>query len=53
MRVIRYHYFNMDNININKLEILEGEYHSGDGEILVERETVSIKKYDVEDENNK
>lgn len=47
--VTRYHYLDLDNININKLELIEGEYPKDDTEVLVERSTSFLKEYEVGD----
>lgn len=46
----RYYYFNLDDINVNKLELLEGKFPNNNTEILVERETSKLKKYNIGDE---
>lgn len=47
--VIRYYYLDLNNININKLELLEGSLPS-DFEVLVERKTARLKEYNIGDE---
>lgn len=47
--VIRYYYLDFDNININKLELIEGSFPKTNNEIVVERKTGDIKSYKVGD----
>lgn len=48
--VYRYYYLDLDNININQLELLEGTFPNKENEVLVERATSKLKEYNVGDE---
>lgn len=45
--VTRYHYLDLDDININKLKLLEGKYPENNTEVLVERSNSTLKEYEV------
>lgn len=47
--VNRYYYLDLDNININKMKLLEGNMPKEETEVLVERSTASLKEYQVGD----
>ena len=49
-KVVRYQYLDFDDININKLELLEGRYPKDDNEVLVEK-LDSVKDLDNIDDN--
>ena len=48
--ISRYYYLDLGNININKLELIEGNFPENDNEVLVERSTSKLKKYNIGDE---
>lgn len=47
--VTRYQYLDLNDININKLKLIDGKYPQKDNEVLVERATSNRKKYQVND----
>lgn len=48
-KLTRIYYFDLDNMNVNKLKLLEGNMPETANEVLVERKTNKIKSYDVGD----
>lgn len=47
--ITRLYTFDISKMNINKLELLEGNYPSSSNEIVVERKTNKIKSYNIND----
>ncbi len=47
--IIRLYMFDFSNLNINKLEILEGLLPKNNNEVVVERQTTSLKSYKIGD----
>lgn len=48
-QINRYYYLDLDNININKLELLDGKMPTNDTEVLVERKIGKLKEYKIGD----
>lgn len=46
-KVIRYYYLDFENLDINKIELLDGDYPKDNTEVLVERKTDFLSDYKV------